>query len=297
MYTHLYDTFDVVYDSRSDTTDATGHYELTELVPFRDYEVYVQLGRDVIDKFIVGVDNESVEIPAGACAPNAELAVAVVTGIYDDLAPVVSSIGVGEVRSIDGQVGSELLDFLLDPAQMASHDVILFDGGHKEDGVFYGAGPVGAVHDNLRAFVQAGGVVYATDWAYDIIAQVWPDRIDFYGDDAVPDAAQFGDAATVPAEVVDVYLAEALSSITLDISYDLPGWPVIESVSPQTRIYVQGDAPYRIGLTAESVIDSPLLVSFDDDGGQVWFSTFRTSVNDDAQMVELLRYALLGGSG
>ena len=79
VYTNLYDDNDVVYDSRSDTTDALGAYLLTDLVAEKDYQIYVQVGHDIIDSYIVGLGVDSVEVPPPECAANNELSVAVIS--------------------------------------------------------------------------------------------------------------------------------------------------------------------------------------------------------------------------
>lgn len=288
VYTHLYDENQVVYDSRSTYTDADGSWVLGDLVAETDYEVYVQSGHDVIDKFILGVGTEDVAVPDPVCAGTVELNVAVITGAYDDLAPVLEAIGVTGTRVIDGQAGSEIVDFLTDPAAMAEYDVIFFDGGHREDGVIYGEGPVLAIHDAIRGYVKGGGVVFASDWAYDVVEQVWPDAVDFAGDDLVPDAAQIGEAGVLSATIVDPGLASTVQLDAVDITYDLPVWPVIETAGAGTDVYLEGEAPWRRGLTAGIQPSSPLLVGFDDGDGRVLLTTYRNSVNNNQAMLGVL---------
>jgi hypothetical protein len=282
VYTHLYDSQDVVYDSRSDYTDADGSYELRDLVADRPYEIYVQLGQNVIDKFVVELAGEDLELPAPACAEDVSLDVAVITGAYDELEPMLQAIGVTGVHLIDGQAGSEIVDFLTDPLAMSEFDILFFDGGHREDGVIYGTGPTEVVRDSLRSYVQQGGVIFASDWAYDVIETAWPDAIDFYGDDAVPDAAQVGEATTLVAEIVEDELAENLDRDELEITYDLPVWPVVESASDSVDVYLRGDAPWRRGFETGTTEDSPLLLAFDDGEGRVMFTTYRNSANNTA---------------
>jgi hypothetical protein len=288
VYTHLYDRYDVVYDSRSDTTDDDGRWTLTDLVGEQDYEIYVQVGHDILDKFIVTLGETDGTLPDPACAGTPELNVAVITGAYDELAPILEAAGLTGARVIDGQASSEIVDFLTDPAAMAEYDVVFFDGGHREDGVIYGTGPIAQVHDTVRNYVAAGGVVFASDWAYDVVEQVWPAKLEFYGDDAVPDEAQVGDAGIVAAEVVDPDLELTLGEPQVEVNYDLPVWPVIESANNNVTVYLQGDAPWRVGLDAGVVRDAPLLVGFDDGDGRVLLSTYRNAANDSDAMLSVL---------
>ncbi len=275
VYTHLYDDDGRVYDTRSDITDSDGFYDLEGLVADRDYEIRVQVGSEVIDAFTVSLGGQDQVLASPACAANVGLDVTVVTGAWDDLSRVVRQLDGADIDVIDGQVGSELVDFLTDPEALAYQDMILFDGGHREEGIFYGDGPIPTVHENLRAWVQGGGVLVTTDWAYDVVASIWPHRIDFFGDDAVPDAAQVGESGRVRADVTSAALEQAVGGPQVDVEYSLPVWPLIVDTDPTTQVLLQGDAPYRVGLEQDVLSGSPLLVSFQDGDGRVIVSTFR----------------------
>jgi hypothetical protein len=281
VYTHLYDDHDVVYSSASDYSDAEGNFELTNLVGGKDYELYTQVGHNIVDKQIVTLEDVDLELPTPTCAGTVELKVAVVTGAYDDLSPMLDAIGFSGVKIVDGQSSTEINDFLSDPVAMAEYDMIFFDGGHKEDGVIYDAGgTVQAVTDNLFQYVAAGGVVFASDWAYDVVELTWPNKIEFYGDDLVHDDAQVGEAGTILADVVDADLAQSIGGLaTIEVNYDLSVWPVIESVDNSVKIQLRGDAPWRVGLTTGTVADAPLLVSFEEGEGEVVFTTYRNTAN------------------
>ena len=287
VYTHLYDENDIVYDSRSDYTDAGGRYELTDLVADRPYEIYVQLGQDIIDGFVVELGSEDLELPEPACSEDVSIDVAVISGAYDDFGPILDQIGVTGVRVIDGQSGNEIVDFLTDPIAMSEFDMIFFDGGHREDGVIYGDGPTSIVQDSIRSYVQQGGVVFTSDWAYDVVEAVWPDAVDFYGDDTIPDAAQVGEPGTVEASVEED-LAETISSEEIEITYDLPVWPIVEEASASVDVLLWGDAPFREGFETGTVQDAPLLLSFDDGDGRVLFTTYRNTANNNTAMLSLL---------
>jgi len=288
VYTELYDRNHVVYDSRSTTTDTDGKWTLDELAPNMDYEVYVQVGHDVLDQFVVTLADADGTLPDPQCTGNAALNVAVITGSFDELEPLLQAIGVTGVKVIDGQSGSEITDFLTDPVAMSEYDVVLFDGGAREDGVIYGSGPVDQVKQNVHDYVDQGGIVFASDWAYDVVEQIWPDEMDFYGDDTVPNAAQVGDVAVVDAKVIDHALSQALGTDSVDVTYDLPVWPVIESVSSDVNVYLQGDAPWRHGLDSGQVENSPLVAGFDAGSGRVVMTTYRGSANTSQELLSVL---------
>ena len=82
-------------------------------------------------------------------------------------------------------------------------------------------------------------------------------------------------------EIVDASMQTILAVETLDVTYDKSVWPLIESVEPGVSVYLQGEGVYRIGNgAAQTLPDSPLLVGFTVGEGKVFFSTYRSEVND-----------------
>src|SRR5690625_3834539 len=80
--------------------------------------------------------------------------------------------------------------------------------------------------DELQAFVEAGGVLYCTDWAYDYVEQTFPSKIDFYGSDDTPadqpedpNAAEFGEGGIeVQGEILENSLGTWLTGVTCNES-------------------------------------------------------------------------------
>jgi len=130
--------------------------------------------------------------------------------------------------------------------------------------------------ENIREFVDRGGRLVLSDWTYDLIVALWPDKIDFYGDEATLDTAQVGVLSQINASVPDSGLAEALGDDAISLAYNYSNWAVIESVSDDVVVHVSGDVTYRISASDGygELTDVPLLVSFTQGGGQVVFSTF-----------------------
>ncbi len=145
-----------------------------------------------------------------------------------------------------------------------------------------------SVIDNARAYVQGGGVLVVTDWAYDLVEQTWPDAIAFYGDDATYDAAQRGEIGRVAADIVDAEVSEALGYDAMGVRFDYSNWAVIESVSEDVRVVVRGSVQYRPAESEEAVTlpDAPLMVAFQPRGarGKVVFMNFHI----DAQVPQVM---------
>ena len=295
VYTHLMDADGNIYASVDTMTDADGYYELDRLVENRTYTVYVQYGSDTLDMFDVRVDTGDVEVPEGTCGVGADVNVAVVTGDYDDFEEVLGQVGVSRVELVNGQTGEELVQFLSDAEHLAEYDAVFFPGGQLEEDVIYDTDgsasvQVAGVQSALQAYVVGGGTLYVSDWSYDLVEQLWPDRIDFVEDDTIPDAAQVGEEAQVTADVVNHMLEDAIGSAQVDISFDLDAWPVMKYAPDGTRVYLKADVPYRIGMDSYTLENSPLLVSFEEGEGQVFFSSWRHESNARGNGLEVIRY-------
>jgi glycine betaine/proline transport system ATP-binding protein len=222
--------------------------------------------------------------------------VAVITGDYDRFDLVLDNMGFANYELIDGLTTPEVTDFLGNLEGMQQYDIIFFNGGLVEEGVFYSTDGSSTEHElyleNIREYVRGGGSVYASDWAYDVIERTWPDRLDFVGDDAVPDAAQLGEYDLVTANISDAALSEWLGLGTLDVEYDLPVWPPVEAVEGSVSVHMRGSVEYRLGTERYSLVDSPLLVSFASGEGRVGYSTFRVARNASVELNLVLQYMM-----
>ena len=148
------------------------------------------------------------------------------------------------------------------------------------------------IHNNIRAYVNSGGAIYASDWAYDVVEQVWPEAINFVGADEIPDSAQMGEYGVVTATVADDALAVWLDADYTQVEFDLPVWPPIEGVADTVSVHLTGNIEYREGTNIFPLTASPLLVSFTSGEGKVAFSTFRVAKNADSEIILTLQYMM-----
>ncbi|MCK6514373.1 hypothetical protein L6R46_04860 [Myxococcota bacterium] len=284
VYTHMITSDGWLADTVTTVTDAEGKFKLENVYDNTDYRVYVEEGNELLEIIEVSVTTQSVVMPDPDCGGGA-LNVAVVSGSYDDFEAVLDALGYGTYDLINGQTGEELQQFLLNSEGLAIYDVIFFNGGHLEEDLFYDtdgtdtAGVVPQVLASVKAYVQSGGVLYATDWAYDVIEQAWPGKIEFVGDDNVPNDAQMGETGTVTATVADAELKESMGQETFKVNYDLDVWPPITAKGEGTRVWASGDIQWRSGAQSQTLSSSPLLVSFQDGDGRVVYGTWRNASN------------------
>ena len=356
-YAHLIDAEGRLYDTRISYTDRDGFFLLDTMPAGHTYTVYVQFGDEILETHTVTVnEREEVQIDEPDCFDPLELDVAVVTGDYDEFQAVLEHMGFANYELIDGLYANDMAGFLMSLDTMLQYDIIVFNGGHVEEGMIYevpapegeeeaevgsifgddddeddtgdadgapadgdtgstdesdadadtgGAEPAEeeeappvlsynyeVIQNNIKAYVNAGGAVYASDWAYDVVEQVWPEAINFVGADEIPDAAQLGEYGEISATVSDGALAEWLGSDYTTVEFDLPVWPPIEGVADTVSVHLTGNVEYRERTTIYPLAASPLLVSFTSGEGKVAYSTFRVAKNADADIILTLQYMM-----
>lgn len=298
VYVNLVDEDGVIYDTVEAYSDIDGRWTLDDLPGDRTYTVYVTYGAETLmaEEVYIG-SGEWYEFDEPDCFDPVSIDIAIVTGDYDNFDLVLNQLGFVNYELVDGLDGEVLNAFLGDPESLARFDIIFFNGGFNEDHVIYDiADPTNPVPErnlqNLRDYVFAGGNIYASDWAYDLVERAWPSQVDFVGADEVPDDAQKGDFELVNAVVSDAAMAEYLGGEYVEIQYDLPVWPPIESVADSTSTHLSGTVPYSDGMSEYTLTAVPLLVSFNGGQGKVVFSTFRVVPNTSDDMLAILQYMM-----
>ncbi len=149
---------------------------------------------------------------------------------------------------------------------------------------------------SIEEFVTQGNTLVLTDWTYDLIEAIWPESLEFYGDDLEVDAAQAGLLGTVSATVTDTVLANSLEQENVNVAFNFSNWSVIESVDSDVEVYLRGDIPYRISASegTGTMKDVPLLVSFEKGGGQVIFASFHWAAQTP-ELGQALMAEIIGG--
>jgi hypothetical protein len=295
VYTNVTDEDGTVVDLRKAYTDRDGRWTLADLVPEREYTIQIQYGNELFpSEVVLPHAGQEIQLPEPDCFDPSALNILVVTGDYDNTQALLDRMGFTNYALIDGLDEDVLVSFFSEPTNLAQYDVIFFNGGCLERGVFWDTNPADDTPEhvaaNIRDYVWNGGSVFATDWAYDIVETAWPDAIDFIGDDRVRDAGQVGDFGNVDASVTDESLADYLGETGTRITYDLPVWPPINAVEPYVSIHLTGSVGYREGESTYTLASVPLLVSFSGGSGRVAFSTFRVAANQTEDMTSIVQY-------
>lgn len=196
----------------------------------------------------------------------------VVPGDYDTIEAVLTKMGLGFEEHFD----------LVSPAQLRAPGAL--DG---VDYVFFNctnetsADDV-ALQETIRDFVQAGGTVYASDWAFEYVETIWPDAIDF------PENPRIGVEGGFTAEVVDAELGAYLGKQTVSLQYDLGAWVVTTGVGA-ADVLVRGVYPFA-GAGGVERQEGPLLIQFRDGSGTVNYTTFHNEAQATDDMDRILTY-------
>jgi hypothetical protein len=190
--------------------------------------------------------------------------------IWDDMSRMLTDLGEGYQHQT-----IRTSDLLRNPDLLQDVDVLFFTcapGGHE-------------LRDVLVRFVSRGGVLYASDWRYDAVADAFPDVVD-------AQARGEGASGAVTAEVVDPGLRELIGP-TIHLNFDLAAWKTAAFKGPRVSVLLKGD--YRklqgpsdnVGVPATA----PLLVRFPvGRDGQVIFTSFHNEKQNNETEKKLLQY-------
>lgn len=133
-----------------------------------------------------------------------------------------------------------------------------------------------AVVANLRAFLQAGGTIYASDWAGEFVKAIFPGfNFDFTGD-----------AQNTTASVVDASLQAFLGKSSVAIVYDLDSWTDIQALPATALTLLRGS--YTAGGVQRT--NQPIAFVIQHGGGKLVFTTFHNETGATADQIAVLRH-------
>jgi hypothetical protein len=263
----------------STITDENGAYYLYCLPPGRIDVTFLRGHfRGIARAEIVAHETTVIEEPS--CLEPGSANIAVITGSFDHVEDILEDLGIPhEIYD-----GFGALPVLEDLALLQTYDILFMNCGMND----------GAVRDpliagNLQAFVDGGGSIYASDWAYDAVEGAWPPQVDFAGDDLTSGAAQSGFNTQFQGQVLDPAILARLGGQSLVTVTFAGGYVVIDAAAASTLVHVVGETlGPGTGLR-------PLLVSFVPglDSGKVVYTSFHnTDVFLDAGMRIVLEYLI-----
>ena len=279
-------------DSKNETfTDLDGYFTLQN-VNAGEQTLYIEKGSFSTSVEVDVQDGQTTELPEPACIEADSVHVAVITGDWDNIEAILADVGITDVTLYDGLNGTSPSDrdLLGNATLMAEYDIIFINCGQYESFFFTDPNYL----NNIRGYVDAGGSLYASDWAYDFVEVSFPESIDFDGDDNVRNAAATGESGPLTATVEDPALATALGESSVSLNYDLPQWVIPANAAGNSRVLVRGNASAFNYMTFQtySVNNAPLAVQFHfgSNGGSVIYTSFHNESQSTADMDLILNY-------
>lgn len=296
----------------SDYTDPDGYFEIGD-VPAGAQDLQVGEGAlavtveiDVVagETNVVAPEDDPIKIGEGVVVK-----MAVGTGYWDSIETILGNLGFAELASPDdagsgyvlyGTPGDsgDISPVLSDTTLRDKYDIMFLNCGTDET----------AAYDetdiqNLRDWVSAGHSLYVSDLADDFIQQGWPEAVTYGGYDT--------DTGTVEADVLDPALQAALGENKADITFDLGGWSLIESVPSETETLMRANVPAFLSITGLASRGAPhaspkaanrqtpagmrpILVRFHPGQGTVNYTSFHNEAQPQADINIILSSLVFG---
>jgi hypothetical protein len=313
-------------------TTADGSFTLD--VPTKDGETTLKISKGIFSfEQSINISGNNGELGA-IVMPGAKESfngrIAVVKGAFDRMQDILAKVGLGEVETEEGAAeygqlvpGTEEFDIFNYPDELFedmdgdgskdlfNYDIVFINCGASEGPVALSKGKghrhlsqKGSIDEPdilseenrsaLIAYVEEGGVLYTTDWAYDYVEQAFPSYIDFYGADEVaandPEDMNAAEKGSANIETdgnilqnsmqawlnnVDCYEGEGClnNDGSIHITDFLAAWSVIEHPHDGADVtsWVEGQVQWGGGAGVR-----PLTLSFAVGEGSVFYSSYHT---------------------
>ena len=305
------------------TTDALGNFVAEEL-PEGDLRVVMSKG-----KFSRTIDiNLEADYTITESQRNFDTfpKIAVVQGSYDYIEDILMGIGVVDPLTgapafdyVSGAGGRNASDFgrhghgestarpltitpnvtfgvaelLNTPGLLATYDIIFFNCSVNDE--LHGNA---VAMDNLKTFVNNGGIIYATDWMYTYVRSMFPmDYLNFAWPEKGGDSNQA--LATLGSADLEDWLEAQGITVTPNVLVEgfLGGWQLVDSFNADNvDAWVIAES---VTYDNQMLTDKPLAFTFGYGCGGVFYSSFHTHGNNSAsdaidQMMSYFVFELSG---
>jgi hypothetical protein len=208
--------------------------------------------------------------------PDDERRYLVVQGTFDKIEQTLARMELSNVDLLEGNPPNPADDWINNAFGnadiLADYDAVFVNCGVDETDFILGISP--AVKQNMREYIENGGSLYVSDWSYDLIEAVWPERIDFLSDDLENSAAEYGEDGTYTMDVVEPGLREYQGADQVDIDFAFGAFALVSQVSAGVTTYLRGDIGYQVNGTVGTLEDTPITVGFTEGTGRVIFTSF-----------------------
>jgi hypothetical protein len=249
-------------------TNAQGEYRLK--VPCGSHVVFMEKGsfKTSFTRYV-----EAGKVTGGTttdgCFPADAAKIAVITGDWDVIEYYLKNIlRVRVIKEYPGHssdsnyIDSQTLKVLTNYDEISKYDILFINCSDSASYIMSSHGA--AVSNNLRKFVENGGSLYMSDYAFLYFEMTWPEFVNFPGNPYVMDGNQ-----NVTGRIVDQDMAKYLGKDQVDLRLGLGPLVSATGIGQGTTLHIDG----YIKKFGEY---QPLLMSFRPyvDGGQVIYTIF-----------------------
>ena len=287
-------------------TDADGTFLLEE-VPPGTYTVYVERGSFRTELPDVSVEEAQVtELDPSSCLAPDTVTMTVFEG-HDSVDEVLTRLGYTDftlvptyhrVQDRDDTTPSWIVEAFSDYDAFGHNDILFINCGPHEWALERASDEELAVaFENLRRFVVEGGSIYLSDWSYDLLEALYPDAVDWLGDDLVWNDAEHGLQQYFVGDVLDADIAGVLGLERAALRYEQSRIAVPLSLGSGARPLITADIDVEDELgDPMSLTDVPVLLEYRPpsladraDPGRIIYTTFHNGAANTPDMDEVLR--------
>ena len=271
--------------------DAKGAFDVGATQTGSQYIVIQKGGFRKVREIYVSKGDEKLPTSLTTLPPRTDLVggdevprMTVVKGGYDEIEASLAKLGI-DPSALDmvesPLIGQAAKAFLTDAKKVnGRHIIFLPCGDYTQPSPNVDLSTDPTIQANLRAFVEAGGRVYATDWHYDFIARTFPGFVNFQGASNTACSGCGKIPYTANAKVEDPSLAAWMQGQGLG-QFDLQkNYTGIASVQPTSVTTSSGTKMVTPKVWVSGSVNGgpvkPATVSFEYGCGRVLFSTYHT---------------------
>ncbi len=280
-------------------SDKDGRYQFDQ-VPCGQHTLVIQKG-SFSTQAVVQVKSGHTTDTSGAayklCFQATKTKIAVLDGNWDDLGGIVAQLGFGYdlyTPEDTGEGEGTILALLADPIALGQYDIVFaacgtYNGWMPQDHP--------EVMDNLVQFVEGGGSLWMSDYAWVYGEYGFPDAIEYFGSDDVMDMYKKGSPQqlleqSLTGEILDGAMAAYLGKQTLQVHIDKGPQIAPQAAGTGTMVHVQAKvvqgplSQYPLNATI------PLVLSYKPgpEAGRVIYTNFHNDAQATEDIVKLMHY-------